>query len=189
MPLADILPFTRSLIEKVVQPGDVAVDATMGNGHDTLFLAKLVGPTGTVLAYDIQASALETTKNRLEREGVLNRVRLYKKGHETVGEELSQLARPISAAMFNLGYLPGSDKTVVTKPATTLAALEAIAPFLKRDGIITVVIYTGHAGGEEEAEAILTRLSRWDHKHFHVLQYRFLNRPNHPPFLVAIQKA
>lgn len=189
MLLADILPFTRSLVEKAVRPGDVVIDATMGNGHDTLFLAKLVGPTGAVLAYDIQEAALEATKQRLEKEGVLGHVRLYKKGHETVAQELRQLNRPVSAAMFNLGYLPGSDKRVVTKPDTTLAALEAIAPYLKPGGLITVVVYTGHDGGQEEGDALLARLSLWDHQHYHILQYRFLNRPNHPPYLVAIQKA
>lgn len=183
-----ILPFTRSLIERVVQPGDVVVDATMGNGLDTLFLAKLVQESGTVLAYDIQESALEKTKARLVEQQADQQVKLLLKGHEHVGDELAQLDVQISAAMFNLGYLPGSDKTVVTRPETTLTALKHLAQALKPGGMITIVIYWGHEGGALEKETLLKALRAWDQKEYNILQYAFINQDNHPPFLVAIEK-
>jgi predicted methyltransferase len=186
--LAGILPFTRSILEQVIQEGDTVVDATMGNGIDTLFLATRVGPTGTVLAYDVQEAALAKTRQRLEQEGCLGQTRLFLKGHETVAEELEQLNAPITAAMFNLGYRPGGDKDIVTQPATTIQALHALRQSLKKSGIITLVIYPGHDEGQLEKEALLHEISSWDQKDYHILQYQFINQKNDPPFLVAIQK-
>lgn len=183
-----ILPFTRSLIKNVVQPGDIVVDATMGNGLDTLFLAQLVGVQGTVLAYDVQETALIKTTARLETQQALTQVRLLHKGHEQVAEELSQLDTPIAAAMFNLGYLPGSDKSVVTKPNTTLTALTHLSTALKPGGIITLVIYSGHEEGMIEKNILLENLITWDQKSYNILQYAFINQDNHPPFLIAIEK-
>jgi predicted methyltransferase len=188
MSLCEILPFARSLIQQVVQPGDLVVDATMGNGHDTLFLANLVGPSGTVLAYDIQFIALQKTKKRLEDAQCLTQVRLFCKGHQTAVDELEQYQQPLSAAMFNLGYLPGGDRSIVTRPETTLLALRGIVRFLKPGGLITVVIYSGHHGGKEEANALLDELSGWNHNQYNIMRYQWLNRPNHPPFLIAIEK-
>jgi predicted methyltransferase len=186
--LAGILPFTRSILEQVIQEGDTVVDATMGNGLDTLFLASRVGPAGTVLAYDVQEEALTRTRQRLEQEGCLEQVRLILKGHQTVAEELEQLTSPITAAMFNLGYRPGGDKEIVTEPTTTIQALHALRQSLKKDGIITLVIYSGHDEGKIEKDAILQEIRTWDQDQYQVLQYQFINQKNDPPFLIAIQK-
>jgi predicted methyltransferase len=186
--LAGILPFTRSILEQVIQDGDTVVDATMGNGLDTLFLASRVGPRGIVLAYDVQEEALIKTRHRLEQEGHLEQARLFLKGHQTVAEELEQLDSPIAAAMFNLGYRPGGDKEVVTEPTNTIQALHALRQSLKKHGIITLVIYPGHAAGKVEKEALLQEISLWDQNEYHILQYQFINQKNDPPFLVAIQK-
>jgi predicted methyltransferase len=188
MKLAAILPFTRSILEQVIQEGDTVVDATMGNGLDTLFLASRVGPTGTVFAYDVQEEALIRTRRRLEQEGCLEQARLLLKGHETIAEELDQLTSPISAAMFNLGYRPGGDKEIVTEPTTTIQALHALRRSLKRNGIITLVIYSGHDEGKVEKDAILQEIRSWDQNDYQILQYQFINQKNDPPFLVAIQK-
>jgi predicted methyltransferase len=188
MKLAAILPFTRSILEQVIQEGDTVVDATMGNGLDTLFLASRVGPTGTVLAYDVQEEAIIRTRQRLEQEGCLEQARLLLKGHQTIAEELEQLTSSISAAMFNLGYRPGGDKEIVTEPATTIQALHALRRSLKRNGIITLVIYSGHDEGKVEKDAILQEIRSWDQNDYQILQYQFINQNNDPPFLVAIQK-
>ncbi|GGK29329.1 rRNA methyltransferase [Caldalkalibacillus thermarum] len=188
MNIPSILAFTHTLIEQVAGPGDLVVDATMGNGHDTLFLARLVGSTGKVLAYDVQQEALENTRKRLKEAHCLSQVQLLHKGHETVEEELNCHDQPLSAAMFNLGYLPGSDKTVVTKPETTLTALHTLARYLKPGGLITLVIYSGHAEGKLERDILLAELGQWDQKQYHVLKYQFINQQNNPPFLVAIEK-
>lgn len=188
MTLAGILPFTRSILETVIQPGDTSVDATMGNGLDTLFLAKLVGKQGKVLAYDIQEKALRKTEERLQKEGYFEQVRFFLKGHQDIEEDLRSLPAPISAAMFNLGYLPGGNKDIVTTPQSTIKALLGIRPYLKAGGLITLVIYSGHEQGKTEREALLTEVSSWDQTEYQVLQYQFINQKNDPPLLVAIQK-
>jgi len=188
MTLKPILPFTRSLLEQVIQQGDIVVDATMGNGIDTCFLAKLVGPTGQVLAYDIQEEALLKTRTRLEQEGCLQQVKLFHKGHQLVEEELYSLSSPIAGATFNLGYLPGGDKNIVTVPETTIEALRILARYLRKNGLITVVIYPGHEEGKIERDIVLEEVSSWSQEEFQILRYQFINQKNNPPFLIAIQK-
>ncbi|HKJ87699.1 MAG TPA: class I SAM-dependent methyltransferase [Gammaproteobacteria bacterium] len=142
-------------------PGALAVDATVGNGHDTLFLARAVGSGGRVEGLDIQASALTAARERLEQAGALDRVRLHQGGHEALLRILPEAARGrVRAVMFNLGYLPGGDKGVVTRPDSTLAGLEAAAGLLAPGGRIAVVGYPGHPGGAEECEAV----SEWARK-------------------------
>jgi tRNA1(Val) A37 N6-methylase TrmN6 len=188
MKLAGILPFTRFLLQQVIQKGDTVVDATMGNGLDTLFLASQVGPSGTVLAYDIQEEALTRTRERLQQEGCVEQVCLYQKGHQTVQEELQHLSSPIAAAMFNLGYRPGGDKEIATHPTTTINALHSLRQFLKKDGLITLVIYSGHDQGKVEKDILLQEITTWDQDQYQVLHYQFINQKNDPPFLIAIQK-
>jgi len=134
-------------------PGAFVVDATAGNGHDTLFLAEAVGPTGRVLAFDIQAAAIRATEARLEAHGCAAQVDLVEGCHSALAERLPA-GRPIRAAMFNLGYLPGSDKQAITRFASTRVALEACLGGLERQGIISVMAYRGHPGGDDEAQAV-----------------------------------
>ncbi|GAA0374570.1 tRNA (mnm(5)s(2)U34)-methyltransferase [Bacillus horti] len=188
MKLQGILPFTRDLLAQRVNKGDLVVDATMGNGLDTLFLAKLVGEAGQILAYDVQQEALDHTRERLMREKIATPVELMLKGHETVAEELQHAKKPLAAAMFNLGYRPGSDKSIVTVPQTTLQAIQSLCQYLKPNGLITLVIYSGHESGKQEKDQLLARLGTWDQKEFDVLQYQFINQQNSPPFLLVIQK-
>ncbi|MFT5467281.1 MAG: ubiquinone/menaquinone biosynthesis C-methylase UbiE [Verrucomicrobiales bacterium] len=141
----------QAWIREHVQPGDTVIDATAGNGHDTEFLARLVGADGRVLAFDIQSEALESTRTRLESEGLEERVTLILAGHETMAEHASQA----STVMFNLGYLPGSDRARITKAKTTLTAIESAQQLLEPGGLITIVAYPTHEGGQAETEAVL----------------------------------
>ncbi|KPV40237.1 hypothetical protein AN478_08960 [Thiohalorhabdus denitrificans] len=137
-------------------PGAWAVDATVGNGHDTLFLAREVGPQGRVDGVDSQAAALAGARRRLETAGALERVRLHHGGHEDLLRLLPDEARGrVGAVLFNLGYLPGGDKAVITRAETTLAALEAAVALLAPEGRIVLVAYPGHPGGAEECEAVM----------------------------------
>lgn len=188
MRLEGVLSFAHSMLQLLIQSGDTVIDATMGNGFDSLFLASQVGPTGTVLAYDIQEEAIKETRELLQKENCLNQTHLYLKGHQTVQQELSQISSPIAAAMFNLGYRPMGDKDVVTKPATTIKALHSIVGALRQDGMITLVMYPGHEHGRVEGNAIVEEIKTWDQSHFQILQYQFINQKNSPPFLIAIQK-
>lgn len=143
-----------ALAELLVE-GDIAIDATVGNGHDTLFLARQVGESGTVYGFDIQEQALDTAYKRLQEEGLTGRVSLYHAGHEAMAVVLPEsVSGRVKAVMFNLGYLPGGDKQRITAINTTLAALEQALSLLAPGGAISVLAYTGHPGGREEAEAV-----------------------------------
>lgn len=186
----DILDFAKETVRHAVSRGGVVVDATCGNGHDTLFLAREVGPSGHVYGFDVQEEALQTTRRRLEEAGLQGGVTLFRKGHETMGKTLPGEVRDrVQAVMFNLGYLPGgTDKTLVTRPETTQAALEAALQLLAPGGVITVVSYVGHPGGREEAKAVRAWAKGLNQAHCHVLSYRFINRQNDPPRLLVIQR-
>ena len=142
----------HTILRGEIDEGDLAIDATAGNGHDTLFLAKVVGSTGKVIAFDIQAAAIEATRNRLDSEGVLDRVSLLQKSHI----ELSKHAAPgtVKVIVFNLGYLPGADRNLATTTRESLKALAAGSELLKPGGILAVVCYPGHPEGAEESEAV-----------------------------------
>ncbi len=157
-------------IRAILCNSDNAIDATVGNGHDTLFLAQLVGPQGKVYGFDIQQEALDACYQRLLEHEADKQVSLCHAGHETlpiiIPEQLHDGG--IKAVMFNLGYLPGSDKQRTTNTSTTLAALQAALPMLCQGGIITVLAYTGHAGGREETEAIKAWASTLNKSSFRV---------------------
>lgn len=181
MKLDRILPFARILLEKAVREGDAAVDATLGNGHDTVFLANLAGESGRVYGFDIQEGALTASKERINSHGFTNRVRLFQQGHENLlscipAEEHGK----ITGAIFNLGYLPGSDKSVITKPNTTIAAVEQLLKIMAPEGIIVIVIYHGHPGGDIERDQLLDYCEQLDQNIAHVLKYQFINQKNNP---------
>lgn len=186
--LKRVIPYAHELIQRAVKPGDLVIDATCGNGHDTLMLSKAVGEQGKVYAFDVQYEAIERTKQKLQSEALSN-VHLIHDGHQNLNQYLDQEDRgKISAAIFNLGYLPGSDKSIITKPTDTISAIDQIIADLKPGGIIVCVVYHGHPGGEEEKDALFTHLKQFEQKEFNVLQYGFINQKNKPPFILAIEK-
>lgn len=176
---------SHQLISSVVKEGDIVVDATAGNGNDTLFMANLVGQNGKVYSFDIQQKAIENTKNKLIQQNLLDRVELIHDSHENIDKYVKV---GIKGAMFNLGYLPGGNHNIVTKPYSTLSCLKKIVDLLQVGGIITIVIYIGHDGGEEEKEAVLDFVSKLDNKHFAVQKTEMLNFENYPPIFVCIER-
>lgn len=189
MNLEKVLPFAHSLLKKAVNEGEIAIDCTVGNGHDTLFLAHLVGATGIVYGFDIQKQAIENTFERLREHGVHEHVILYPMGHEQLSDALPREAfGKITGAIFNLGYLPGSDKTVVTKPETTILAINQLLEWMAPGGVIVVVVYHGHEEGAKEKEQLLPYVRQIDQDIAHVLQYQFINQKNNPPFVIALEK-
>jgi len=178
------LDFSHEIIKGAVKKGDRVIDATAGNGHDTLFLARRVGREGKVYSFDIQKEAIERTRKRLLEERCLNQVELIQDGHENMRAHVSE---GISGAMFNLGYLPGSDHKVITRPENTLHALKSSLGLLMPGGLVTLVIYTGHPGGEEEGVELEKYTRDLDSNIFNVLLYRFINKGK-VPFLIALEK-
>ncbi len=136
--------------------GDRALDATCGNGHDTVLLAQIVGSSGQVHAFDLQQDAITQTRSRLAALGLLAPVRFYCADHAQLATLVpAGLQDQLQVAVFNLGYRPGSSHHIVTTPASTLAALDACAGLLSRDGAISVVAYSGHPGGAVETDAVV----------------------------------
>lgn len=189
MKLERVLPFAKRLLKQAVGQGDIAVDATLGNGNDTAFLAELVGPTGKVYGFDIQKAAVDSTKLRLQELGLSECAVLFHKGHEHImNSVLADHFGKIRGAIFNLGYLPGGDKSIVTKSETTMSAVEQLLEIMAPEGIIVLVIYHGHFEGARERDDLLQYVRKLDQKKAHVLQYQFLNQVNSPPFIIAIEK-
>jgi predicted methyltransferase len=163
------------------------VDATAGNGHDSLLLAELVGPEGTVLAFEPQAQALARTQAALEAAGLRAQVRLLNTGHENMAAWLPP-ATPVSAAIFNLGFLPGSAKDIITKPATTLAALKTLCPAIAPGGLIAIHSYSGHQGGLEESQAVLRLAAALPRKLWWVYHYHPFNKAKGQEDLILMER-
>ncbi len=125
----------REVLQALIQPGDTAVDATMGNGYDTEILCTLTGETGRVYAFDIQEQALAETRKRLETGGLLSRAELIRDGHEHLRDHV---AGPVRAVVFNLGWLPGGDHGVTTRWETTRTALEAALEIIGPGGAVVI---------------------------------------------------
>jgi len=185
MKLQRVLQYAQQLLKDSVEEGDTVVDATAGNGHDTLFLAQLVGDEGQVYAFDVQKKAVDATLHRLLDQSLEHRALVLNKGHEEVANFIH---KPVAAAIFNLGYLPGSNHDIITKPTTTIQAIEDLLKLLKVGGLIILVIYHGHPGGKEERDTVTDYVSQLPQKYVHVLKYEFLNQQNDPPFIIALEK-
>lgn len=189
MKLDRILPFARNLLQLAINEGDYTVDATIGNGHDTAMLASLVGESGHVFGFDIQKEAIDNTTTRLNEQQLLNRVSLFHKSHNQLLTTIpTETHGKISGAVFNLGYLPGGNKEIVTKPNSTIEAIEQLLTIMKPDGIIVLVVYHGHEEGAIERDRLMEYCSTLDQNRAHVLMYRFMNQVNNPPFIIAIEK-
>ncbi len=187
--MSNILVKTTELAMTVTRPyvglGDVVVDATCGNGNDTLTLAKAVGSGGTVWAFDIQKRAIDATSGYLACQGYDN-VKLVHGSFATMGEYVAPGSA--SCVIFNLGYLPGGDKAITTDASETLRGLEAALTAIRTDGIVTVVMYDGHEQGREEKEQILEWAGALDPRQYHVVYGNMLNQQKNPPEVLWITR-
>ncbi len=184
-----MLPATQLahvLLRSCLHPGDWVVDATVGHGLDTLFLAAQVGPGGRVFGFDVQAIALESAAQRLAGQA---QVTLFHEDHAGLEQHLPAEARGrLAAVMFNLGYLPGTEKETITQPSSTLSAVQQALEMLAPGGVLTLILYPGHAGGDVEAEALRAFCHALPAE-FPVTQYRRLNARRSAPELLIVQRA
>ena len=180
------LGITHDFMARQVRPGELCIDATAGRGRDTLLLARLTGPTGRVIALDIQPEAVEATRSLLRAEGVFGWCVVHQLGHE----ELEKVAQPGTAGciVFNLGWLPGGDHRIHTTARTTLPALEQALRLLRPGGALSLCVYYGKENGLEERDAVLRWLAGLDSRIWNVLRLDFPNRKNDPPIPVFIQR-
>ena len=173
------------ILRAVLSPGDRAIDATMGNGHDTALLCSLVGPEGRVYAFDVQPTALEATRRRLAEEGLAGQAELFLLGHEHMREAVGE---PVKAIVFNLGWLPGGDHRITTRTETTLPAIQQALALLMPMGVLVICVYPGHPEGEREQEMVTRLLSSLSPREYNVLMQQFLNAGAGAPLCFAVQK-
>lgn len=182
-----ITEYCHHFLGEYIEEGDCCIDATCGNGNDTEFLCRMVGPGGLVYGFDIQEQAVIRTRQRLCDAGFSERVRLYCAGHEYMAEYVKEnAAGKVAAIMFNFGYLPGGDHSVATRAETSLAAVKAGLVFLKPGGVMSLCIYSGGDTGYEERDALLSFLRELDPKEWLVLACSYFNRKNDPPLPVFV---
>lgn len=165
-------------------PGGVAVDFTMGNGNDTLWLSQQVGETGRVFAFDIQPEAVARTAERMKTEAPFENYTLICDSHHNAA---NYVTTPICAGIFNLGFLPGGDKSVTTLRETTLPAVKTALSLLAPKGALLIAVYPGHEEGRLEGEMLQQTLSALPQKQFSVSCLRLVNAPD-CPFFYLIEK-
>jgi SAM-dependent methyltransferase len=184
--MVDLVGLHKHFILEHLKEGDVAVDFTMGNGNDTLFLSRTVGERGKVFAFDIQEDAITSTRAKLIEENAPENYQLICCSHHRAAEFIRE---PISAGMFNLGYLPRSGrKSVTTLCSTTMPAVETALKLLKPDGVLIVAIYPGHEEGAEEGRMLREYFSGLSRFRICPSEFRILNSPTSPYFLMVETK-
>ena len=183
--MIELLDLHKKFILEHLKEGDVAVDFTMGNGHDTEFLSKTVGENGRVYAFDIQESAVESTRKNLAAAGCPNNYTLIHDSHHNVKNYVTE---PIKAGMFNLGYLPGGDKSITTMRATTLPAIEAAIELLGKDAILLIAVYPGHPEGDAEGKEITEYLSSLSRFKVCCTKVQIVNSATSPYFMMIETK-
>ena len=176
----DVILFVHKYLESIVSNEDICFDATAGNGYDTLFLAKR---SKHVFSFDVQDLAIENTRNLLDKDGV-NNVTLIQDSHEYMSKYVTTT---IKAIVFNLGYLPGGDKSIVTSVSSTIKALKSSIELLCVGGAVFITVYIGHDAGKEESNEIIGFVKALDKSTFKSIKYEFLNRDN-APFVIIIEK-
>ena len=181
--MKDILVFAKEILQERLQKDGTFVDFTMGNGHDTLYFANYCSE-GHVYAFDVQQMALDNTRKLLDDNGGFDNVTLILDSHHNVDKYVQG---EIDAGIFNLGYLPGSDKSVTTQCNTTLEALDKAVKMLKTGGVIVVIIYPGHSEGTREADMVEEFCAKLDKHTYNTYKYALLNKKN-PPYIVAAEK-
>lgn len=170
------------LLGDMIRKGDTVIDATCGNGHDTIFLAALVGEQGKVVAYDIQEAAIRETEALAKHAGFDERITIHQKSHALMAEDLK--SESVRVVAFNLGYLPGEDHSVTTVAEETLKGLEAAAHVITPEGGLSVVCYPGHEAGAIEAEAVEKWFSELPNQGWRVAKYAMLGTQKPAPFLL-----
>jgi predicted methyltransferase len=183
--LKKITELAHQMADLVLEKGDRAIDATAGNGNDTVFLAQKVGPSGHVYAFDIQEAALAKVREKLQGKGLTEQVTLLNRSHDKIS---GLVAGPVSIVMYNLGYLPGGSREVTTEAVSVLNSLRQALAMLKPGGLVTIVLYPGHVQGRREKELILPYCKGLQASDFSVLHLELINQASFPPELLVIQK-
>ncbi|MGM9978797.1 MAG: tRNA (mnm(5)s(2)U34)-methyltransferase [Clostridium sp.] len=174
--VGDISTISQNIIKNYLENKEVAIDGTLGNGHDTDFLSENFK---RVYAFDIQKEAcLNYERKNRENVNVINA------SHHLFKEYIKE---GVDCIMYNFGFLPGGDKNITTLHETSLKSIKEGLDLLKSHGIMTLCIYTGHSEGKKEESFILEYLKELPKNEYGVMVHSFLNR-NNAPKLVVVEK-
>lgn len=176
---------SSDMIDSYVGEGQTVLDCTVGNGNDLIQLARRVGDTGKVYGFDIQKIALDNTLEKLACESLVNRVQLIRDGHENIDLHIKE---KLDFIIYNLGYLPKGDKSIITKRETTITSIKKALKLLNDNGLMLITCYIGHDGGKEEQMGIEELLLDLDQKIFNVIKFEFINQRNYPPVVYGVEK-
>jgi hypothetical protein len=154
-----------------------AVDSTLGNGHDTDFLAEHFDK---VYAFDIQKLATDNYLNKAK-----NNTIIINDSHDKI---LQYISEAVDCFIYNLGFLPGGDKSITTEAKSTLKSINAAFELLSPGGIVAISIYCGHEKGKTERELLLDFASNLNKREYGVMLHSFLNRSKDAPLLLIIEK-
>jgi ubiquinone/menaquinone biosynthesis C-methylase UbiE len=172
----------QQILREVIGAGDLVIDATAGNGHDTVFLAECVGEAGRVMAFDVQAAAITAARARVTACGLQARVTFFQQSH--AGMDACAAAGSVAVVMFNLGYLPGAEHLVRTTTETTLNGLNCAMRLLQNGGVLAVTCYPGHPGGDTETAAVTQWLVTLAAAGWRVAQYGAIGTLRAAPVLL-----
>lgn len=178
------LGVVHAFLEQTVKPGSLCIDATAGKGRDTALLCRLTGPSGRVLAFDIQEEAVNVTEKLLTEQGLTAQVILD--SHANM--EQYAAAESVDCVVFNLGRLPGGDPKIFTHADSTLTAIDAGLRLLKAGGVMAIALYYGGENGYGERDAVLEHLRGLDDRRYTVLLCDWTNRRGDPPMPILIWK-
>ena len=173
----------RLIAAEKLKGGEVVVDATAGNGNDIEYMLRLIGKYGFAYGFDIQETAVENTDKRLKEK--FQNYRILHDGHENVDKYVEG---DVDFAVFNLGYLPKGDHSLITRAKTTVESIGKLLEMLRNNGCIVVSAYVGHEGGMDEYETVLEYVSKIDQKKYNVVKIEFANQINTPPKMILIEK-
>ena len=183
--LHEHLQIAHDYWKKLLISTDNVIDATCGNGKDSLFLANLV-KKGRLFCYDIQKESIDKTTSFLKENSInLEKVTFFNDSHETFSK-IPHLSK-IKLIIYNLGYLPGGDKTITTKKKSTLSSIKEALELIIPLGAISISIYSGHKEGAVEKTAIFKLLEALDKKKFIIATHQWETK-NNAPCLVWITK-
>lgn len=186
--LTTIHPLIDQYLKIFLSPGDSVIDATLGNGHDAQKIAKIIGATGTLYGFDIQEAAIQKSEEKLAQIPKIEQpnITLIYDSHANFSKHIEE---EVALIIYNLGYLPGGDKSITTLPESTLASIRAGLTLLQPYGKMLIAVYHGHETGKAERDALAEFLESLDQRHYHVMKQQFINQKNNPPFLYIIEKS
>lgn len=185
------LSYAHSCWKQIIGPGDTVIDATCGNGHDTLFLAilALTDCSGELYAFDIQPQAIENSKRLVKEQlppSLVDRIHFIQRSHVSFPESL--MPKSVKLIVYNLGYLPGSDKQITTEVESTLESIQKALPYICHSGGIFITCYPGHEEGKKEQDALLEALALLDFKEWSCCHHHWFNRDAAPSIIEITRK-